>query len=165
MQIDFGVESGSERIFKILSRKTPAREDRHRVRAARAVGASHLRHLHHRLARGEGGGHRGLLRARHDAAADYTAFYYATPYPGTKLYDMALAKNGSPTTPSTRTGCTASRTGRCSRSTSRAEELIALRSASPTRSSRATTSACATCPSTHGSLATALRYPHDPRAP
>src|SRR5206468_326069 len=24
--------------------------------------------------------------------ADYTAFYYATPYPGTKLYDMALEK-------------------------------------------------------------------------
>jgi radical SAM superfamily enzyme YgiQ (UPF0313 family) len=96
VQIDFGVESGSEKILKILSRKTPKEKILTAFRTARSVG---LRTCATFII-GSPEETREDLAASAELAralrADYTAFYFATPYPGTKLYDMALAKRWIP---------------------------------------------------------------------
>jgi magnesium-protoporphyrin IX monomethyl ester (oxidative) cyclase len=92
VQVDFGVESGSERILQILSRKTPKEKIRTAFRTARKVG---LRTCATFII-GSPEEKREDLQASFELAqelrADYTAFYYATPYPGTRLYDLALQK-------------------------------------------------------------------------
>jgi magnesium-protoporphyrin IX monomethyl ester (oxidative) cyclase len=91
VQVDFGVESGSERIIKVLSRKTHRDRIVTAFRTARAVG---LRTCATFIIGSPGEEREDIAASRelaHELNADYTAFYYATPYPGTKLYDMALA--------------------------------------------------------------------------
>jgi radical SAM superfamily enzyme YgiQ (UPF0313 family) len=90
VQVDFGVESGSQRILKILSRKMPKEKILQAFRTAQSIGLrtcatfiigspeEELDDLEQSFA---------LAKA---LRADYTAFYYATPYPGTRLYDLAI---------------------------------------------------------------------------
>jgi radical SAM superfamily enzyme YgiQ (UPF0313 family) len=96
VQIDFGVESGSERILKTLSRKMPKEKIVTAFRTARSVG---LRTCATFII-GSPGEERSDLDATFALAtelnADYTAFYYSTPYPGTKLYDLAVANQWIP---------------------------------------------------------------------
>jgi magnesium-protoporphyrin IX monomethyl ester (oxidative) cyclase len=96
VQVDFGVESGSERILKILSRKTPKPKILAAFRAARAAGLRTCATFiigSPEEKREDIAQTAALARA---LEADYTAFYYATPYPGTKLYDLAVANRWIP---------------------------------------------------------------------
>jgi radical SAM superfamily enzyme YgiQ (UPF0313 family) len=96
VQIDFGVESGSEKILSILSRKTPKEKIINAFRSARSVG---LRTCATFIV-GSPEERQEDIDATSALAtalqADYTAFYYATPYPGTKLYDLAQANGWIP---------------------------------------------------------------------
>jgi radical SAM superfamily enzyme YgiQ (UPF0313 family) len=96
VQIDFGVESGSERILQTLSRKTPKQKILTAFRTARSVG---LRTCATFIIGSPGEVREDLdasLALARELNANYTAFYYATPYPGTKLYDLAVAQQWIP---------------------------------------------------------------------
>jgi anaerobic magnesium-protoporphyrin IX monomethyl ester cyclase len=99
VQVDFGVESGSQRILKILSRKTPKTKIVEAFRAAQAAGLRTCATFiigspEERLEDLE-----ESFELARTLRADYTAFYYATPYPGTKLYDLAIANKWIPEAP------------------------------------------------------------------
>jgi len=92
VQIDFGVESGSQKVLQVLSRKTA----RHRiVEAFRAARATGLRTCATFIV-GSPEEKREDIDASAELAAeldaDYTAFYFATPYPGTRLWDLSVAR-------------------------------------------------------------------------
>lgn len=92
VQIDFGVESGSEKILKILSRKTPKEKILAAFTAARAAGLRTCATFIIGSPEERDEDIAATAELAHRLNADYTAFYYATPYPGTKLYDLAIAK-------------------------------------------------------------------------
>jgi magnesium-protoporphyrin IX monomethyl ester (oxidative) cyclase len=92
VQVDFGVESGSERILQILSRKTPKAKIRAAFATAHRIG---LRTCATFIIGSPEENREDLeasLALALELRADYTAFYYATPYPGTKLYDLAISE-------------------------------------------------------------------------
>jgi anaerobic magnesium-protoporphyrin IX monomethyl ester cyclase len=96
VQVDFGVESGSEKVIQILSRKTKRARILEAFRTAHAVGLRTCATFiigSPEEQREDIDASFALARA---LRADYTAFYYATPYPGTKLYDMAIANRWIP---------------------------------------------------------------------
>jgi radical SAM superfamily enzyme YgiQ (UPF0313 family) len=96
VQVDFGVESGSDKVIKILSRKTSREKIVTAFRRARAVG---LRTCATFIIGSPEEREEDLAESAklaHELRADYTAFYYATPYPGTKLYELALANQWIP---------------------------------------------------------------------
>jgi radical SAM superfamily enzyme YgiQ (UPF0313 family) len=90
VQIDFGVESGSERIQEVLSKRTPPSTVMRAFELTRGVGlrtcATFIIGNPHE--RAEDIAKTFALARRLDA--DYTAFYFSTPYPGTRLWEMAL---------------------------------------------------------------------------
>jgi radical SAM superfamily enzyme YgiQ (UPF0313 family) len=96
VQIDFGVESGSDKVLKILSRKVKRERIVEAFVAARKAGlrtcATFI--IGSPEERSEDIEETSSLAKL--LGADYTAFYYATPYPGTKLYDLALANQWIP---------------------------------------------------------------------
>ena len=91
VQVDFGVESGSQRILKILSRKTPKEKILAAFRAAQAVGLRTCATFIIGSPEEERADLDESFALAKALRADFTAFYYATPYPGTKLYDLAIA--------------------------------------------------------------------------
>jgi radical SAM superfamily enzyme YgiQ (UPF0313 family) len=92
VQVDFGVESGSQRILKILSRKTPKEKILTAFRTAQSVGLRTCATFIIGSPEEELDDLEQSLALARELRADYTAFYYATPYPGTKLYDLAIEK-------------------------------------------------------------------------
>jgi radical SAM superfamily enzyme YgiQ (UPF0313 family) len=90
VQVDFGVESGSQRILKILSRKTPKEKILTAFRTAQSVGLRTCATFIIGSPEEELDDLEQSLALAKELRADFTAFYYATPYPGTKLYDMAI---------------------------------------------------------------------------
>src|SRR5207248_2781555 len=85
VQIDFGVESGSERILKILSRKTPKHKIATAFATARSVGLRTCATFIIGSPEERAEDIDASFALARELQADYTAFYYATPYPGTKL--------------------------------------------------------------------------------
>lgn len=96
VQIDFGVESGSERVLKILSRKTPRARIEEAFRLARQAGLRTCATFIIGSPEEEEEDIAKTADLARTLAADYTAFYFATPYPGTKLYDLALKNRWIP---------------------------------------------------------------------
>jgi radical SAM superfamily enzyme YgiQ (UPF0313 family) len=90
LQIDFGVESGSERIQEVLSKRTPPETVLRAFQVTRAVGIRTCA----TFIIGSPDERKEDVEASFALAkkidADYTAFYFSTPYPGTKLWDMAV---------------------------------------------------------------------------
>ncbi len=96
VQVDFGVESGSERILKILSRKTPREKILTAFRTAQSVGLRTCATFIIGSPEEELEDLEQSFSLAKDLRADFTAFYYATPYPGTKLYDLSVANKWIP---------------------------------------------------------------------
>jgi radical SAM superfamily enzyme YgiQ (UPF0313 family) len=96
VQVDFGVESGSERILKILSRKTPKEKIVAAFRQAHAIGLRTCATFIIGSPEEKREDVSASFALAKELDADYTAFYYATPYPGTKLYDLAIANRWIP---------------------------------------------------------------------
>ena len=96
VQVDFGVESGSERILKILSRKTPKEKILKAFRTAQSVGLRTCATFIIGSPEEQLEDLEASFSLAKELQADFTAFYYATPYPGTKLYDLAIANKWIP---------------------------------------------------------------------
>ena len=96
VQVDFGVESGSERILKILSRKTPKEKILKAFRTAQSVGLRTCATFIIGSPEEQLEDLEASFALAKELNADFTAFYYATPYPGTKLYDLAIANKWIP---------------------------------------------------------------------
>jgi len=96
VQVDFGVESGSQRILKILSRKTPKEKIVTAFRTAQSVGLRTCATFIIGSPEEELDDLEQSFQLAKELRADYTAFYYATPYPGTKLYDLSIANKWLP---------------------------------------------------------------------
>jgi len=90
VQIDFGVESGSDKTLKTMKKKATADE----ARAAFAL----MHRMKMRACATFILGFPGeteedmeeTYRLAKEINADYTAFYFLTPYPGTPIYNMAV---------------------------------------------------------------------------
>ena len=90
VQVDFGVESGSQRILKILSRKTPKEKILQAFRTAQSVGLRTCATFIIGSPEEQADDLEQSFQLAKELRADFTAFYYATPYPGTKLWDLAV---------------------------------------------------------------------------
>ncbi|MBI4688601.1 MAG: cobalamin B12-binding domain-containing protein [Nitrospirae bacterium] len=96
VQLDFGVESGSERMLKVLGKGGLGdRSDKIR-KSFELCRELDIRTLATFII-GNPEETKEDIQQTFDLAkeikADYTAFYFLTPYPGTEIYDMAI-KNG-----------------------------------------------------------------------
>ncbi len=95
VQLDFGVESGSEKILKVLG-KGGAGDRTSQIKQSFAL----CKELGIRTLATFIIGNPEETKAdidesfqvAKDIQADYTAFYFLTPYPGTDIYDMAIEK-------------------------------------------------------------------------
>jgi radical SAM superfamily enzyme YgiQ (UPF0313 family) len=92
IQIDFGVESGSESTLKTLNKKAA----NHMAPALFRTLRSHGIRACATFIIGNPGETLDDIKETFDFAkvlkADYTAFYYSTPYPGTELHQMAVER-------------------------------------------------------------------------
>lgn len=92
-QLDFGVESGSAKVLRTLTKDTDPKMAREAFRLTKGLG---LRALATFMIGNPGETIEDIamtFELAKEIAPDYVNFYYATPYPGTTLYDMAI-KNG-----------------------------------------------------------------------
>jgi radical SAM superfamily enzyme YgiQ (UPF0313 family) len=96
VQLDFGVESGSERILKVLGKGGAGDRTSQIKESFKLCKELEIRTLATFII-----GNPTETKADIDESykvakeinADYTAFYFLTPYPGTDIYDMAI-ENG-----------------------------------------------------------------------
>ena len=95
VQLDFGVESGSEKILKVLG-KGGAGDRKSQIRKSfklckeldiRTLATFIIGNPEETKADIE-----ESFQVAKDIDADYTAFYFLTPYPGTAIYDTAIEK-------------------------------------------------------------------------
>ncbi len=96
VQLDFGVESGSEKILKILGKGGAGdRTDqiRHSFELCRELDIRTLATFIIGNPEETREDIEQSFNVAKEIKADYTAFYFLTPYPGTDIYDMAI-KNG-----------------------------------------------------------------------
>ncbi|UCH80534.1 MAG: B12-binding domain-containing radical SAM protein [Nitrospiraceae bacterium] len=95
VQLDFGVESGSEKILKVLG-KGGAGDRANQIRNSfKLCKELDIRTLATFIIGNPEETREDIQESFNlakDIAADYTAFYFLTPYPGTAIYDMALEK-------------------------------------------------------------------------
>ena len=95
VQLDFGVESGSEKILKVLGKGGAGDRTEQIKYSFKLCKELDIRTLATFII-----GNPEETRADIDQSfnvakeikADYTAFYFLTPYPGTDIYDMAIEK-------------------------------------------------------------------------
>jgi radical SAM superfamily enzyme YgiQ (UPF0313 family) len=90
VQIDFGVESGSERIQEVLSKRTPPSTVTRAFEVTRSVGLRTCATFIIGSPEERREDIEATLALARRLDADYTAFYFSTPYPGTRLWDMAV---------------------------------------------------------------------------
>lgn len=93
IQIDFGVENGSDKILKVLNKATNAAAIKRAFQMAKKV---KIRTCATFMIGNPSETMEDLLetlRVAREISADFTVFYYTTPYPGTKLYEMARKNN------------------------------------------------------------------------
>ncbi len=93
VQVDFGVESGSDKTLKTMKKATKIEVARGTFQLTRKLGLRSCA----TFILGFPGESEQDMEETFDLAkqirADYTAFYFLTPYPGTAIYDMALQNN------------------------------------------------------------------------
>ncbi|MEN8264477.1 MAG: radical SAM protein [Nitrospirota bacterium] len=95
VQLDFGVESGSEKILKVLGKGGAGDRTSQIKQSFKLCKELEIRTLATFII-----GNPTETKADIDESfqvakeinADYTAFYFLTPYPGTDIYDMAIEK-------------------------------------------------------------------------
>ncbi len=91
VQVDFGVESGSQRVLDSLKKDIRLDDVRKAFRIAKEVG---LRRMASFMVGSPFETHDDILctyRLAKELKPEYTQFFYATPFPGTELYDMAVS--------------------------------------------------------------------------
>lgn len=96
VQLDFGVESGSEKILKILGkggRGDCPEVTKNSFELCRKLGIRTLATFVIGNPEETKEDIEQTFNMAKEIKADYTAFYFLTPYPGTSIYDMAI-KNG-----------------------------------------------------------------------
>lgn len=93
VQLDFGVESGSQKILDILKKDTTIPQ----IKAAFAVAKRAGLQVFASVIVGTPGETKEdvmmTLRLLKELEPDYTDIFYATPYPGTRLYEIAKEMN------------------------------------------------------------------------
>jgi radical SAM superfamily enzyme YgiQ (UPF0313 family) len=90
VQLDFGVESGSDKTLKTMKKKASADEARS---AFALMHAMKMRACATFIIGFPGETEEDMeetYRLAQEINADYTAFYFLTPYPGTAIYNMAV---------------------------------------------------------------------------
>lgn len=96
VQLDFGVESGSEKILKVLGKGghgDRTEKIKNSFKLCKKVGIRTLATFIIGNPEETREDIEQSFQVAKEIKADYTAFYFLTPYPGTTIYDMAI-KNG-----------------------------------------------------------------------
>ncbi|MBI4699021.1 MAG: B12-binding domain-containing radical SAM protein [Nitrospirae bacterium] len=96
VQLDFGVESGSEKILKVLGKGGHGDRTEQIKYSFKLCKELDIRTLATFIIGNPEETRDDIeqsFKVAKEIQADYTAFYFLTPYPGTDIYDMAL-KNG-----------------------------------------------------------------------
>jgi len=95
VQLDFGVESGSEKILKVLGKGGAGDRTAQIKNSFKLCRELDIRTLATFIIGNPEETREDIqesFQVAKDINADYTAFYFLTPYPGTKIYDMAIEK-------------------------------------------------------------------------
>jgi radical SAM superfamily enzyme YgiQ (UPF0313 family) len=95
VQLDFGVESGSEKILKVLGKGGAGDREAQIKQSFKLCKELDIRTLATFIIGNPEETKEDIEKSFQVAKhidADYTAFYFLTPYPGTAIYDMALEK-------------------------------------------------------------------------
>ena len=92
VQIDFGVESGSERILKILRKDTDVKSIKRAFNLTKVAGIRSLATFMINNPYETKEDLEKTFRLAKDIDADFTTFFFTTPFPGTELYDLAIEK-------------------------------------------------------------------------
>lgn len=96
VQLDFGVESGSEKILRVLGKGGAGdrtSQIKHSFKLCKELDIRTLATFIIGNPEETRDDIEQSFQVAKDIQADYTAFYFLTPYPGTDIYDMAI-KNG-----------------------------------------------------------------------
>ena len=96
VQLDFGVESGSEKILKVLGKGGHGDRTEQIKHSFKLCKELDIRTLATFIIGNPEETREDIeqsFNVAKEIQADYTAFYFLTPYPGTDIYDMAI-KNG-----------------------------------------------------------------------
>ncbi len=95
VQLDFGVESGSEKILKVLGKGGHGDRTSQIRQSFKLCKELDIRTLATFIIGNPEETKADIdqsFQVAKDIDADYTAFYFLTPYPGTKIYEMAIEK-------------------------------------------------------------------------
>ena len=95
VQLDFGVESGSEKILKVLGKGGAGDRKSQIKNSFKLCKELDIRTLATFIIGNPEETKADIdesFQVAKDIDADYTAFYFLTPYPGTAIYDMAIEK-------------------------------------------------------------------------
>ncbi|MDP3296978.1 MAG: radical SAM protein [Thermodesulfovibrionia bacterium] len=95
VQLDFGVESGSEKILKVLGKGGHGDRTEQIKQSFKLCKELDIRTLATFIIGNPEETREDIeqsFQVAKDIKADYTAFYFLTPYPGTDIYDMAIKK-------------------------------------------------------------------------
>jgi radical SAM superfamily enzyme YgiQ (UPF0313 family) len=96
VQLDFGVESGSEKILRVLGKGGAGDRTEQIKHSFKLCKELDIRTLATFIIGNPEETREDIeqsFQVAKEIAADYTAFYFLTPYPGTDIYEMAI-KNG-----------------------------------------------------------------------
>ncbi len=95
VQLDFGVESGSEKILKVLGKGGAGDRTSQIKQSFKLCKDLGIRTLATFIIGNPEETRQDIeesFQVAKEIQADYTAFYFLTPYPGTDIYDMAIEK-------------------------------------------------------------------------
>ncbi|HDK17253.1 MAG TPA: radical SAM protein, partial [Nitrospirae bacterium] len=96
VQLDFGVESGSEKILKVLGKGghgDRTEQIKHSFKLCKKLDIRTLATFIIGNPEETKEDIEQTFSLAKEIKADYTAFYFLTPYPGTDIYDMAIKNN------------------------------------------------------------------------
>jgi radical SAM superfamily enzyme YgiQ (UPF0313 family) len=93
VQIDFGVESGSDKTLKTMKKSTSVEAARHAFSMTRKAGVRSCATFIIGFPNETEQDMEETFEFAKEINADYTAFYFLTPYPGTPIYHTAVANN------------------------------------------------------------------------
>lgn len=92
VQLDFGVESGSDKTLKTMRKSATAQAARDAFRATRCHGVRSCATFILGFPGETEQDMEETFRLAREIRADYTAFYFLTPYPGTPIYQTAVTQ-------------------------------------------------------------------------